>query len=92
MMKDGSRFGLVDTFDIDDGELLPVTAAEAFVLGVEWSKFVAKLDATSGPFSEMVHPENEARLTKVVRRRGRSVHSRRTGRWVEVEVGSTTPN
>lgn len=71
-MAEDAEWGLVEPFDVDNGQLDGLTAAECFTLGVEWQMFRAKLDE-DGSFVDQVHTANADRLMAMARRRGKQV-------------------
>lgn len=70
-MPDGT-FGLVDPFDIDDGQLDGLMPQQVFTLGVEWEMVRARMDADES-FSHLIHSENRDRIAAMASRRGRVV-------------------
>ena len=87
------RAFLLEPFQIDDGELSGITAEEAFVLGVEWQQFRAKLAERSDSFEEMVHARNAVRIAGMVSRTGRAVRVRSDNAgWAKIAVGAQTTN
>lgn len=64
-----ATFSLVDTFDIDNGELDGLSPEQAFALGVEWAEFRRRLDE-GAEFSQPVHCANASRLLGLVGSRG----------------------
>ena len=66
----GSQWGLVEPFDIDNGELDGLRSQIVFCLGYEVCQFSGLLD-DDGPFRRTVHSENVSRLKRACIRRGR---------------------
>lgn len=67
---DDRHFGLVDPFDVDNGELDGLTPAMVFTLGVEWEMIRKQVD-DGEPFSALIHSENRNRLESLLTRRNR---------------------
>jgi hypothetical protein len=82
-----TEFSLVEPFDIDDGSLNSVSAAECFAMGVEWQIFRNRL-ASGKPFTDLVLANNAVRLTKLAERSQRFVETRPANQgWVSITVG-----
>ena len=58
-----STYGLIKSFDIDNGELDRLSRVESFVLGYELALIDQRLKAGDA-FSQMVHADNRTRLEK----------------------------
>lgn len=58
-----SQFGLIKSFDIDNGELDGVTRAESFVLGYELAQIDFMLK-NNNEIRQPVHAENRSRIEK----------------------------
>ena len=63
------EYELVDSFDIDGGELDGIPGHLCFVLGVEWGHLYS-LGHQGGPIEMTVHAENRSRVEKMLRRLG----------------------
>lgn len=71
---DGATYDLVESFNVDDGELDPRTdAVSAFVLGVEWQLTLNEIKTSPAEFTRTVHVANVPRLTKLGWRHRRPV-------------------
>ncbi len=70
MADDEAKWGLVEPFDIDDGELDGVSRQTAFCLGYEFCEFRRALER-GGPIRQTAHTENAGRLKRMCIRRGR---------------------
>jgi len=66
-----AEFGLVEPFDIDDGQPLGNTPQEAFVLGYELAT-VHKALESSGEYLSPVHADNRERIAKACEKSGRA--------------------
>ena len=85
--KPVAEFGLMESFEIDDGQLDNVSRTDAFAMGVEWQMFRTRLES-GRPFSTLVIAENAERLTKLAERSRRFVESRpASGGWASLTVG-----
>jgi len=80
---------LVDTFDIDDGELAGLSVQESFVLGVEWMRVRTMLVGDLWPFSQTIHTANAERLTALATKYGRFCEHHKTTveGWSVIHVG-----
>jgi hypothetical protein len=79
--------GLVEPFDIDDGELQNFAPQMCFALGVEWQMFRERL-AEGKAFTELFLAPNATRLTKMAERAQRFVEARpELEGWVLITVG-----
>lgn len=65
-----AEFGLVQSFDIDNGELDGQSSQQCFVLGYEFSRIVRLLKQDSA-ISRPVHAANRDRIEKSCRESGR---------------------
>jgi len=63
---------LLESFQIDDGELDGMSPQECFCLGYELANVSAKSETDPEEFTMPIHSENEARITEALDRRGRS--------------------
>lgn len=82
-----TKFGLVEEFGIDNGELDGINPRTAFALGVEWEMFRKKL-ASQKPFTTLCLSENACRFVKMAEKNGRFVEERQTYfGWTEIWVG-----
>ena len=82
-----AKFGLVEPFDIDDGQLSGLSPAECFVLGVEW-QMVAEQAAQPDAFERPIHRRNVERLQRLLIRRQRRFTVRHdTDEWSTLAVG-----
>jgi hypothetical protein len=90
-MSTDKHWGLVDPFEIDDGELDSVSRTQAFVLGVEWARFRERLDKEQR-FSSLANIANGDRLRRCAERHGRIAVVRPVSpEWVEVSVMPALP-
>lgn len=64
------EYGLIKSFDIDNGELEGLGPQEIFVLGYELAQIDHKLEGTK-EFSQPVHAENRQRIIKACGDSGR---------------------
>jgi hypothetical protein len=64
-------YGLVEPFDIDNGELAGLRPQDCFVLGVEW-QMVHTILATGKPASMPLHAKNASRIKRMCIRRDRA--------------------
>jgi hypothetical protein len=80
-------WGLVEPFEVDNGELASFSPALCFALGVEWELFRQRL-ATGERFTQLVMTEGASRLVRMTERQNRFVehHSHCDG-WTEIIVG-----
>lgn len=67
-----TEYGLVEPFDIDNGQLEGLTPQKCFVLGYELAQLSAEWEAGESP-KKPVHPENRERLQAAAEKRGRTV-------------------
>lgn len=80
------NFGLVQSFDIDDGSLDGETRQQAFTLGVEWGR-AWELARQPRPFTLSIHAENSARILAMLAQQGRRAKAcPATNGWVSVSV------
>jgi hypothetical protein len=83
-----ATWGLVEPFEIDNGELDGLRPQECFALGVEWQMFRSQLQSGK-PFTTLVLASNADRLTKLAERSQRFVESRpASDGWANLTVGS----
>lgn len=67
------EYTLEDSFHIDDGSLDTVSAAQAFILGVEWTMVRQILRVDSAPIVALpIHEENLSRLRALLDKFGYS--------------------
>lgn len=57
-----SAYNLIDSFNVDNGELSGFTPTQCFTLGVEWQIFRQKLLTEPRPFKMMIQADNQKRL------------------------------
>jgi hypothetical protein len=86
--RNNSEFGLVESFEIEDGSIQGLAPAYVFAMGVEWAMFRQKLNIET-PFTVFCLPENAARFVRMAERKNRFVEDRQTGcdGWTEIWVG-----
>jgi hypothetical protein len=65
-----AEFGMVRSFDIDDGQLDGLRPQEIFVLGYELA-LVDEALKTGGAFEKLIHAENWGRIKMECSRQGR---------------------
>ena len=73
-----SSFGLIKSFEIDDGQLDGLTPQECFVLGYELSR-VDTLIASGQHIHQPVHADNRRRIETACRDAGRTFRLK----WLE---------
>lgn len=89
-------FGLVDSFNIDNGELNGLEGHVCFVLGCEWQNVVSTVDLNRDrSLSFTVHSVNKDRLQAAMERRKRVTLWRWPSddiseEWVYLDVGPAT--
>lgn len=66
-----AEYLLLQSFQIDDGQLDGKTPQECFVLGWELADVCAKADANPAEFEMLIHADNIDRITEALDRRGR---------------------
>jgi hypothetical protein len=77
---------MVESFDIEDGQLDGLTPQQCFVRGCEWGTFKTACD-DSYAFRRTVHRERVERLCKVAARRGRTFRIEHLDdQWTEIVV------
>jgi hypothetical protein len=82
-----AEFGLVESFDVDSGELDGLSPQMCFSLGVEWEIFRQRLKSGK-PFTEIYMSPNGDRLAKLAERAGRFVEARpASDGWTKITVG-----
>lgn len=86
---DMPEFGLVEPFDIDNGELDGIAPGECFCLGIEFAMFRQRIQSGQ-VFTELVLANNAARICAMAERHGRFNEWRpsETAGWATVTVGS----
>lgn len=91
---DGATYDLVESFNVDDGELDPATdPVSAFVLGVEWQLTLNEIKANPVEFNRTVHAANVARLIKLGWRHKRIVRGEHSAdpNWVFLTFAARKP-
>lgn len=68
-----AEFGLVESFQIDDGSLDGLSRQECFVLGYEFLQFCHALNSFSEGNNHLVHIANAGRLAKAAESRGKKM-------------------
>lgn len=87
-----ANFGLVDSFDIDNGELDGFEKNVCFVLGCEWQNVISTVDLNKDrALNFTVHSANKDRLQAAMERRKRATvwvwpSDDRSEEWVYLEV------
>lgn len=90
----GSQFGLIETFDIDDGQLEGHTPAGCFVLGYELARISEwaehRPEAMAGL---LVHASNQSRVAAALTLRNRRFrwrwpHDDQSEQWVYLDIES----
>lgn len=81
------KFGLVESFGVDNGELPKVKISAGRKLSVEWEMFRQKLSKNQ-PFKDLCNAANTSRLVVLAERQGRFVETypEHDG-WTEIVVG-----
>ena len=84
-----AKFGLVESFGIDDGQLDACSQAEAFVLGYEFCQMCHSLNVFDSGNGQLMHVANVDRVTAAAKKRGQVVsvkhlHNDRSEDWCEV--------
>lgn len=84
------EFGLLKSFDIDNGELDGLTAQEIFVLGYELAQIDSQLEQPDG-ISQMVHADNQSRIEKACKDAERPyrlnwMQGDQSESWMQLEV------
>lgn len=69
-----AEFGLIESFDCDDGQLDGLTAAACFVLGYEFASICYEMSAFAASPPRLVHLHNKDRIEKAAKNRGRVPH------------------
>ncbi len=87
------EFGLVKSFDIDNGELDEMSPQQCFVLGFELAQ-VDELLKQKSAISRPVHAENQRRIEKSCQDAGRRFRlnwmpADPTESWLQLEVDPT---
>ncbi len=87
-MDEKANFGLIEPFEVDNGELNGITPEYAFALGVEWAMFRTQL-SIGKPFTFLCLPENRTRFVRMAERHRRFVEDRPTAcvDWFQIWVG-----
>ena len=88
-----AEFGLIKSFDIDNGELDGFRPEQCFVLGYELAAIDWLLQEHAEEFDRMIHVENMARVQKSLQdsnREGRLayMHDDVSEGWVQLHVAS----
>ena len=86
------EFGLLKSFDIDNGELDGLTPQEIFVLGYELAQIDSRLERAD-KISLMVHSDNRPRIEKSCKDSGRNfslnwMEGDRSESWMQLEVAA----
>ncbi len=84
------NWGLVEPFDVDNGQLDGLTLGQAFSLGVEFSMVREKLKQGK-PFRTLVVDRNVERIVKMVERHGHFCEWNKIDtcpEWVALNVGN----
>lgn len=90
MSEQQQEWSSVEPFFIDDGQLDGISAANAFVLGVEWQMVYSQLKSGE-PFERPVHAANRERLTRLCIRNGRRCEvTKPEDGWCHLIVASAT--
>jgi len=89
-----SEFGLIKSFQIDNGELDGLTAQECFVLGYELAQIDQLLKATT-EIHQPVHADNRTRIAAACDDAGRSyrltwLQGDVSESWLLLEVAAST--
>ena len=69
---DSHKWGMVDSFNIDRGELDGMDTQVIFTLGVEW-QMVREMLSSPDSFKQVVHAANVPRLVSLARKYGREI-------------------
>lgn len=90
-----SNFGLVRSFDIDDGELDGLTPQRCFVLGYELALIDGELSSPD-QFQRTIHLENKERAGRACEKAGREhkfafLHDDASENWVQLMVAAAPP-
>ncbi len=88
------EFGLIKSFDIDNGELDGLTHQEIFVLGYELAQIDNKL-AQNERISQLVHADNQSRIEKACIDANRCfklswLQGDKSESWMQLEVSSVS--
>lgn len=84
MMND-DNFDLVESFDVDNGELDGLTQQLCFVLGIEWE--MVRQEIKSGQsFERPIHSENLERIKSMCKRYGVSFEIAHHDDWPSLIV------
>jgi hypothetical protein len=78
------NFGLIKSFEIDDGQLDGLSPQEVFVLGYELADVDRQLK-TRKPFSRLIHAENRHRIEASCMDSGREYSIN----WMEADASET---
>ena len=86
-----SDFGLVEPFDIDDGQLDGNTPQENFVLGYELADISMRAEWDPDGFNKPIHADNKDRIEKALKKRGRMFRCTwptddRSEQWLDLSV------
>lgn len=90
-----AKFDCADPFDIDGGELDGLTPQMIFCLGAEW-RGVRDMADKPGGFVQLIHAQNQNRLTALLDRRGRKYAAHflpndKSENWVTLTVEPAAP-
>lgn len=90
MSETSKEYGLIQSFEIDDGSLDGVSPVEAFVLGVEWQEFYAIANGSipAPTVSKLIHSLNTDRVVAMLKKHGWSCRLLSTpyGGWNEILI------
>lgn len=75
-------WGLVDPFDIDNGELVDISVQDAFTMGVEWATWRVRILAGE-PFTDLCLTPNAARIVLMLERHGWYCEERHPIGWAQ---------
>lgn len=86
---DVAKFGLVESFGIDDGQLAEFSVQEAFVLGYEFCQMCHNMNVFDAGNGQLMHSANIDRVTAAAEKRGQVVtvkhlHNDASESWCEI--------
>lgn len=89
------EFGLIESFNIDNGELDGLTPQEVFVLGYQLASISVKAELHDGPFHAVFNAANWDRIEVAMSKRDRHFNLVRmpgdlSENWCEIFVDSRT--
>lgn len=84
-----SHFGLIESFNIDDGQLDDCSKQSCFVLGYEFCQVCHKLDSFSSGNGQLIHVANLDRLRSAAAKRSKVLTVKflqddRSEEWCEI--------